>query len=157
VPTSRIFSRLCRMPLLVASMSNDTSNDPTLGSSLQFFDELEQNRNCLLADQVGFGLSRLFRPHVRFGSKADICNAPTHVRFTPNSDRESGFPHKVMSALPPKADMCSALAYVRFGPKADASTATKACQQLPFFLWPGGQKPFRSHLVGGRTPDAYPE
>jgi hypothetical protein len=27
---------------------------------------------------------------VRFGSKADMCNAPTHVRFTPNSDRESG-------------------------------------------------------------------
>ena len=24
--------------------------------------------------------------HVRFGSKADRCNAPTHVRFTPNSD-----------------------------------------------------------------------
>ena len=43
----------------------------------------------------------------------------THVRFTPNSDRESGFPHKVMSALPPKADMCSALAYVCFGPIAD--------------------------------------
>ena len=36
-----------------------------------------------------------------------------YVRFTPNSDRESGFPHKVMSALPPKADMCSALADVR--------------------------------------------
>jgi hypothetical protein len=39
---------------------------------------------------------------VRFGSKADMCGAPTHVRFTPNSDRESGFPDKVMSALPPK-------------------------------------------------------
>jgi hypothetical protein len=25
---------------------------------------------------------------VRFGSKADICNAPTHVRFTPNSDND---------------------------------------------------------------------
>jgi len=24
-----------------------------------------------------------------------MCNASTHVRFTPNSDRESGFPHKV--------------------------------------------------------------
>jgi hypothetical protein len=50
---------------------------------------------------------------VRFGSKADMCNAPTHVRFTPNSDRKS------MSALPPKADMCGALGYVRFGPIAD--------------------------------------
>src|SRR5262245_53240506 len=27
---------------------------------------------------------------VRFGSKADICGAKRHVRFTPNSDRESG-------------------------------------------------------------------
>src|SRR4029450_12201107 len=39
--------------------------------------------------------------------------------FTPNSDRKSGFPHRVMSALPPKADTCSALAYVCLGPKAD--------------------------------------
>jgi hypothetical protein len=45
------------------------------------------------------------------------------VRFTPKSDRKSGFPHKVMSVLPPKADMCSALAYVCFGPKADISTS----------------------------------
>jgi hypothetical protein len=56
---------------------------------------------------------------VRFGSKADICGATSHVRFTPNSDRKSGCPHKVMSAFPPKADMCSALAYVCFGPIAD--------------------------------------
>jgi signal transduction histidine kinase len=28
--------------------------------------------------------------NVGFGSKADMCNAPTHVRFTPNSDRKSG-------------------------------------------------------------------
>jgi hypothetical protein len=34
----------------------------------------------------------LIRPDVRFGSKADICAATSHVRFTPNSDRESGFP-----------------------------------------------------------------
>jgi len=27
---------------------------------------------------------------VRFGSKADMCNARRHVRFTLNSDRESG-------------------------------------------------------------------
>ena len=32
--------------------------------------------------------------HVRFGSKADICAAKRHVRFTPESDRESGFPAK---------------------------------------------------------------
>src|SRR5262249_35989707 len=28
--------------------------------------------------------------HVRFGSKADMCSARRHVRFAPNSDRESG-------------------------------------------------------------------
>ena len=57
--------------------------------------------------------------HVRFGSKADICAAKDHVRFTPNSDRESGHQQTVMSALPPKADMCGAVADVCFGPKAD--------------------------------------
>src|SRR5215470_1348089 len=57
--------------------------------------------------------------NVRFGSKADMCGAPTHVRFTPNSDRESRHPQTVMSALPPEADMCGATRDVRFGPKAD--------------------------------------
>jgi hypothetical protein len=47
----------------------------------------------------------LISTDVRFGSKADICNAKRHVRFTPNSDRKSAFPHKVMSALPLKADI----------------------------------------------------
>jgi hypothetical protein len=59
------------------------------------------------------------RCHVRFGSLADMCGANGHVRFAPNSDRKSGPPQNVMSALPPKADMCGALAHVRFGPKAD--------------------------------------
>src|SRR5215813_12941581 len=40
--------------------------------------------------------------NVRFGSKADMCAAQRHVRFTPDSDRKSGLPHKAMSALPPK-------------------------------------------------------
>src|SRR4030095_16434402 len=31
------------------------------------------------------------RNNVRFGSKADMCNAPTHVRFTPNSDIDCVF------------------------------------------------------------------
>ena len=57
--------------------------------------------------------------NVRFGSGADICSAPTHVRFTPNSDRESGLTQTVMSALPPKADMCGATRRVCFGPEAD--------------------------------------
>jgi hypothetical protein len=57
--------------------------------------------------------------HVCFGSEADMCAAKSDVRFNPNSDRESRFQQKVMSALPLKADMCGALAHVRFGPKAD--------------------------------------
>src|SRR5262249_61712868 len=48
-----------------------------------------------------------------------MCSAPTHVRFTPNSDRESRHPQPVMSASPPKADMCGAIAYVCYGPIAD--------------------------------------
>jgi len=48
-----------------------------------------------------------------------MCDAKAHVRFAPNSDRESGLPQTVMSALPPKADMCGATRDVRFGPKAD--------------------------------------
>jgi hypothetical protein len=48
-----------------------------------------------------------------------MCGAKRHVRFTPNSDRESGFPQQATSALPPEADMCGALAHVCFGPKAD--------------------------------------
>src|SRR5262245_36809341 len=56
---------------------------------------------------------------VCFGSKADMCGAKGHVRFTPNSDRKSGHPQPVMSALPPKADMCGATTDVRSGPIAD--------------------------------------
>jgi hypothetical protein len=51
-----------------------------------------------------------------------ICIAIGHVRFTPNSDSESGHPQEFMSALPPKADMCCATTDVRFGPKADPAT-----------------------------------
>jgi len=32
----------------------------------------------------------LMGANVRFGSLADICGAPSHVRFAPNSDRKSG-------------------------------------------------------------------
>jgi hypothetical protein len=63
------------------------------------------------------------RPDVRFGSIADICSAKRHVRFAPDSDRESVFPQKVMSALPPKTEMCSATRDVRFGPIADIGRA----------------------------------
>jgi hypothetical protein len=54
-----------------------------------------------------------------------MCGAKGHVRFTSNSDHESGLPYSVMSALPPKADMCSATRYVRFVPIADSCTAAK--------------------------------
>jgi hypothetical protein len=50
-----------------------------------------------------------------------MCNAPTHVRFTPNSDRKSEHAARVMSALPLKADMCIATTDVRYGPEADIS------------------------------------
>ena len=52
------------------------------------------------------------------------------VRFTPNSDRESGFPHKVMSALPPKADMCGATRDVCYGPIADICDAEAVIERL---------------------------
>jgi hypothetical protein len=41
------------------------------------------------------------------------------VRFTPNSDHESGHRQTPMSALPSKADMCDAKGNVRYGPIAD--------------------------------------
>jgi len=61
-----------------------------------------------------------------------MCVAKSDVRFAPNSDRESGLPQPVMSALPPKADMCSAQAHVRFGPKADipANPFTRLLRRL---------------------------
>jgi hypothetical protein len=62
--------------------------------------------------------------NVRFGSKANICSATGHVRFTPNSDRESGCSQEVMSALHLKADMCGANTDVRFGPEADMANFT---------------------------------
>src|SRR4029453_7061360 len=57
--------------------------------------------------------------NVRFGSLADICSAKGHVRFAPNSDRESGFHANGDVRFTPKADMCGAVANVRYGPKAD--------------------------------------
>ena len=51
--------------------------------------------------------------YVRFGSKADMCIARDHVRFTPHSDRGSEIPQNAMCALATKAEMCSALADVR--------------------------------------------
>jgi hypothetical protein len=61
----------------------------------------------------------LITTNVRFGSLADICGAISHVRFAPNSDRESGHPLQAMSALPWKADVCSATSNVGYGPIAE--------------------------------------
>jgi hypothetical protein len=55
-----------------------------------------------------------------------MCSAKPHVRFAPNSDRESGFPQTGMSALPPKADMCDARMDVCFGPIADIKPSVAA-------------------------------
>src|SRR5262245_36510143 len=63
--------------------------------------DLHQYLRQLLTGKGGY--------NVRFGSKADICSAQADVCFTPNSNRESRHPQRVMSALPPiataKADM----------------------------------------------------
>src|SRR5262245_38764258 len=56
--------------------------------------------------------------HVRFGSKAKHMQRKRPCPIYPNSDRESGHPQTVMSALPPKADMCGATRDVFYGPKA---------------------------------------
>ena len=37
---------------------------------------------------------------VRFGSKTDICIATRHVRFTPDSDRESEISHDCLARVP---------------------------------------------------------
>jgi len=86
----------------VRSLSIDKSN---IGSGIS--NKIERTTRRLA--YVSYGHSG----DVRFGSKADICSAQAHVRFAPDSDRESGHPAKVMSALPPRADMCGALANVR--------------------------------------------
>jgi hypothetical protein len=53
------------------------------------------------------------------GQKQTLAPQTVMSGFTPDNDRESGFPHKVMSALLPKADMCGATSDVRYGPRAD--------------------------------------
>jgi hypothetical protein len=47
---------------------------------------------------VGQKRANIVAIDVRFGSKADMCAARRHVRFSPNSDQESGFPEKSHSA-----------------------------------------------------------
>jgi hypothetical protein len=76
--------------------------------------------------------------NVHFGSKADMCVAKRKrdVRFTPNSDRESGFPHKVMSALPLPLVISgvfrirASLIFMPLSTVSAASLATKSFQKL---------------------------
>jgi hypothetical protein len=75
--------------------------------------------------------------HVRFGSKADICGAKRHVRFAPNSDRETGFPQKVMSALTQSGHV-QRVAYVCFGPEADIRLALHSITLSAAFNRPEG-------------------
>jgi hypothetical protein len=74
------------------------------------------SRGCYEQERCNQKPAIWLRAHVRFGSEADICSATSDVRFTPDSDHESGPPRKVMSALPLKADICSARGHVRNGP-----------------------------------------
>src|SRR5262245_13007606 len=67
---------------------------------------------------------------VRFGSKADICSAQTNVRFTPNSDRESGHHHGFMSALPPKADICTSSCLLRANSGHSTSHETRVSRKV---------------------------
>jgi hypothetical protein len=64
--------------------------------------------------------------HVRFGSKADICSAKEHVRFAPNSDRESEFPVKGHVRFTPKSRHVHCRGHVCFGPKADIGAALQS-------------------------------
>src|SRR5262249_4182604 len=92
------------------------------------FDEISPAHGaipCEVKDDASFRSLSNQGGNVRFGSKADMCSEKAHVRFTPNSDRESGLPQTVMSAFHPKADMCSALPHVRFGPIADMCGAKR--------------------------------
>ena len=70
--------------------------------------------------------------NVRFGSKADMCNAPTHVRFTANSDRKSGHAQMVMSAFTPESGRVrrkpSCLLWANSGLQQEARATTRALQ-----------------------------
>ena len=71
------------------------------------------SRGCYEQERCNQKPAIWLRAHVRFGSKADVRTAQSHVRFTPNRDRKSGPPLNAMSALPLKADMCGANRHVR--------------------------------------------
>jgi hypothetical protein len=52
-----------------------------------------------LEPSLWLGVGRVYRGNnVRFGSKADMCNAPTHVRFTPKRPRKRTSVHPILCA-----------------------------------------------------------
>src|SRR5262249_43338855 len=53
---------------------------------------LERRRNPSYQPEAVLSKGGTDPTDVRFGSKADICGATEHFRFTPNSHRESGLP-----------------------------------------------------------------
>jgi hypothetical protein len=48
------------------------------------------SRGCYEQERCNQKPAIWLRAHVRFGSEADMCGAKRHVRFTPESDRNSG-------------------------------------------------------------------
>ena len=80
-----------------------------MGDQWNFGKASDRTLDAAIAREMGFGISL-------HGSNSELLMSAlgqkqtyaAHNRFTPNSDRKSGLPHKVMSALSLKADMCSA-------------------------------------------------
>src|SRR5262245_7170524 len=95
------------LPMQTVHMGSHIRDFAWLGRAVKAEITRSRNREHHLYNDTARALQ--CSSHVRFGSKADIRTAIRHVRFTPNSDRERGFPQTVMSALPPIADMCSVI------------------------------------------------
>ena len=64
------------------------------------------------------------------GHKRTFARCDRHVRFTPNSDRESGFPAKTSCPLYSKADMCTAHVHSALGQKRTYRTASTSQRYL---------------------------
>jgi len=113
MPTRRIRSACC-----ARTASGQVSEDAVvLPSSVM-------NSRRLIASPRGLGLGIVSgrTSYVRFGSKADMCGAKSHVRFTPESGHKTAVCDlsnlmsallSKMSALTLKADMCGATCDVR--------------------------------------------
>ena len=76
-----------------------------------------------------------------------MCSRKKHVRFAAKSDRESGLPQKVMSALTPKADMPAATTDVGYGPIA-AFTSAEECRGTGATFDAGPQRKFQRAANG---------